>query len=249
MCVYDAPELLAEAVGGHERDLGGMPFHRPALPYQPHAEIRDSRCMGQGPYGLTFDRNAMLVDFTVESLTQDDLVLDIVEWRGILFLARVEPELDSIKEMKPGEVDYGRRLRLQIRAEKDGGGEDALESRNHAAIMGAVFGQMKEVEDLRSRPKPHYAGLLSHRKGSDPDGDQAVLPEGEAEARMGGNLQKEPAVPSSMNQLVGRRPPQGDTAEDEGSGAKTQVLPAELALLADEMDRFELLEAAASDSD
>jgi len=66
---------------------------------------------------------------------------------------------------------------------------------------------------------------------------------------MGGNLQKEPAVPSSMNQLVGRRPPQGDTAEDEGSGAKTQVLPAELALLADEMDSLELLEAAASDSD
>jgi hypothetical protein len=39
----------------------------------------------------------MFVDFTVESLTQYNLVLDLVEWRGILSLARVEPELDSIE--------------------------------------------------------------------------------------------------------------------------------------------------------
>ena len=66
---------------------------------------------------------------------------------------------------------------------------------------------------------------------------------------MGGNLQGEPAIPSGVNPLVGGRPPQGDTAEDEGPGVKTQALPAELALLADEMGSFELLEAEASDSD
>jgi hypothetical protein len=46
MGVYDTSELLAEAIGGHERDLSGVPFDRPALPYQPHVEIQDSRCMG-----------------------------------------------------------------------------------------------------------------------------------------------------------------------------------------------------------
>jgi len=107
--------------------------------------------------------------------------------------------------MKPDEVDYGRRLRLLIRAEDDGGGEDALESRNHAAIMRTVFGQVKEVEDLGGRSEPNYAGLLFHRKGSDPDRDQSVLPEGQAIARMGGNLQGEPAVSSRVNKLVGGR--------------------------------------------
>lgn len=135
---------------------------------------------GPRPHGLPFDWNAMLVDFMVESFTEHNLILDIVSGGGILFLARVGPELNSIKEMKPGEVDYGRRLRLLIRAEKDGGGEDTLESGNHAAIMGTVLGQVKEVEDPRGRPKPNDAGLLFHRKGSDPNGNEAVLPEGEA---------------------------------------------------------------------
>jgi hypothetical protein len=47
----------------------------------------------------------MLVDFVVESLTEHNLILGIVRRRGILYFARFEPELHSIKEVKPSEVD------------------------------------------------------------------------------------------------------------------------------------------------
>jgi hypothetical protein len=66
---------------------------------------------------------------------------------------------------------------------------------------------------------------------------------------MSRDFEREAAVTSSVNELAARRPAQGNAAEDEGPGIETQVLPAELALLTDEMDRLELFEAAASDSD
>ena len=66
---------------------------------------------------------------------------------------------------------------------------------------------------------------------------------------MSRDFEREAAVTPCVNELAAGRPAQGNAAEDEGPGIETQVLPAELALLADEMDSFELLEAAASDSD
>ena len=122
-----------------------------------------------------------------------------------MFLARVEPELEPIKEMKPGGVDYDSGLRLLIRTEKDGRSKDALKTRNHTAIMGTIFGQVKEVEDLCGRTKLNDAGFLFRRKGGDPDGDQAALPEREAIPRMGGNLQGEPPIISAPLAAWSRR--------------------------------------------
>ena len=66
---------------------------------------------------------------------------------------------------------------------------------------------------------------------------------------MGGNLQGEPAVSSSMNKLVAGRPSQWNTAEYKGARVKAQSLPAGLALLADKLDRVELLQATLTNSD
>jgi len=113
----------------------------------------------------------MLVDFTVESLTEYNLIFGVAGRRGILFFACVEPELHSIKEVKPSEVEYSSSLRLLIRAKKHCGGKYALESGDDATVMGTVFGQAEEVEDLRGRPKPNGPGFLSHGKRRDPNGD------------------------------------------------------------------------------
>ena len=66
---------------------------------------------------------------------------------------------------------------------------------------------------------------------------------------MSRDFEREAAVTPCVNELAAQRSAQGNAAEDEGPGIKTQFLPAELALLADEMDGFELPEATASDSD
>ena len=113
----------------------------------------------------------MLVDLTVESLTEYNLIFGVAGRRGILFFACVEPELHSIKKVKPSEVDYSSSLRLLIRAKKHRGGKDALESCDDAAVMGTVFGHAEEVEHLRGRPKPNGSGFLSHGERRDPNGN------------------------------------------------------------------------------
>ena len=65
---------------------------------------------------------------------------------------------------------------------------------------------------------------------------------------MGGNLQGEPAVSSSVNELASGRLSQGNTAEYKGAGIKAQCLSAGLALLADKLDRVELLQATLANS-
>ena len=65
---------------------------------------------------------------------------------------------------------------------------------------------------------------------------------------MGGNLQGEPAVSSSVNELATGRPSQGNTAEYKGARIKAQCLSAGPTLLADKLDRVELLEATLANS-
>ena len=65
---------------------------------------------------------------------------------------------------------------------------------------------------------------------------------------MGGNLQGEPAVSSSVNELATGGLSQWNTAEYKRAGIKAQCLSAGLALLADKLDRVELLQATLANS-
>jgi len=203
----------------------------------------------QGRDGFALDGNAVLVNFTVECLAKHDFILEDFVRRYMGFVAIVEPKVRAIEEVKASHVDDSRYFRLLFCPEENRGGKDSLESLDHTAIVGAVLGQAKEFKDLGGRFEADRTGLLFHGEGSDPDGNQAVLAERQAESGMSRDFEREAAVTSSVNELAARRPAQGNAAEDEGPGIETQVLPAELALLTDEMDRLELFEAAASDSD
>ena len=91
-------------------------------------------------------------------------------------------------------------------------------------------------------------GLLFHGEGSDPDGNQAVLAVRQTEPGMSSDFEREAAVAPSVNELAARRSAQWNAAEDEGPGIEAEILPAELALLAIEVDGFELLEATGANS-
>jgi hypothetical protein len=204
--------------------------------------------MRQGRDGLALDGNAVFVNFTVECLAEHDLILQAFTRGWMAFIVGVEPKVHAIEEVKASHVDDWRFVRLVFRAEENRGGKDALESLDHAAIMGAVLGQAKELEDLGGRFKVDGPGFLFHREGSDPDGYQTVLAVRQTEPGMSRDFEREPAVTPSVNDLAVGRPAQGNAAEDEGPGIEAQVLPAELALLANEMS-FQLPEAAPGDSD
>ena len=113
----------------------------------------------------------MLVDFTVESLTEHNLIFDSVRRRGILFFARVEPEPHSIKEVKPGPIDRKGVARLVIGPEKDGGSKYPLETLRDAAITLAVFEEMEKIEDLGSCAKSDNPTALTDGHGGYPDRD------------------------------------------------------------------------------
>ena len=66
---------------------------------------------------------------------------------------------------------------------------------------------------------------------------------------MSRDFKREATVTPCVNELAARRPAQGNAAEDEGPGIEAKVLPAELALLANEVNSFELREAAPRHSD
>ena len=205
--------------------------------------------MRQGRDGLALHGNAVLVNFTVECLVKDDFILEGFVRRYMGFVAIVEPKVHAIEKVKASHVDDCRFFRSLIGAEENRSGKDSLESLDHAAIVGAVLGQAKEFKDLGGRLKMDGTGVLFHRESSDPDGNQTVLAVRQAASGMSGDFERKSAVTPCVNELAARRPAQGNAAEDEGPGIETQVLSAELAVLADEMDGFELLEAAASDPD
>jgi len=188
-------------------------------------------------------------DFTVECLAEYDLISEVFTRGQVAFVVSVEPKVHAIEKVKTRQVHDWRFFRALFCAEEDRRGKDSLESLDHAAIVGAVLGQAEEFKDLGGRFKVDGTGLLFHREGSDPDGNQAVLAVRQTEPRMSRDFEREAAVTPSVNELAARRPAQGNAAEDEGAGVETQVLPAELALLANEVNGFQLRKAAPGDSD
>jgi hypothetical protein len=60
---------------------------------------------------------------------------------------------------------------------------------------------------------------------------------------MSRDFKTEAAVTPSVNELPAWRPTQRNAAEDKGTRIKPQCLSAGLALLADKLDRVELLQA------
>jgi len=89
----------------------------------------------------------------------------------MLFVAIAEPKAHAIEKVKASQIHDWRFVRLLFCAEENRGGKDSLESLDHAAIVGAVLGQVKEFKDLGGRFKVDRTGVLFHREGSNPDGN------------------------------------------------------------------------------
>ncbi len=87
----------------------------------------------------------MLVNFTVECLAEHDFILEAFVRGYMGFFAIVEPKVHTVKRVKASHVDDRRFFRSLVGAEENRSGKDALESLDHAAIVGAVLGQAKEL--------------------------------------------------------------------------------------------------------
>ena len=95
-----------------------------------------------------------------------------------------KPEVNAIEEVEARPIDQAAAGGLLFGPEEDGGGKKALEALNQASVIAAVLGKAEELEDLSGAFKMHRTALLPQGKGSHPDGDEAVLAEGQAEVGM-----------------------------------------------------------------
>jgi len=152
----------------------------------------------------------------------------------------VEPEPHPIKKMKAGSIHQRAAVGLVFGRKEDGGGENTMEALHDSAIMAAVLGEVEEVEHLGGAFETNDPALLLNGKRRDPDGNETVLAEGQAEFGVAGDVEKESAVASRMNQLGRGRPAERNAAENEGSGIVGKLLLAILPFLADKGDGLNL---------
>jgi len=138
--------------------------------------------------------------------------------------------------------------RLVIRPEKDGSGKYPLETFHDAAISLAVFEEMEKIEDLGSCLEPDNGTALADGHSGYPDGEEPILAVRQTVLRMADDLKEEFSITPCVGQLMGWRATEGKTAKDKGPGVEGQFLAASGALLADQANRFELLESPLSDT-
>ena len=113
----------------------------------------------------------------------------------------------------------------------------------------AVLGEAEEVEHLSDALETNDPALLLNGERRDPDGNETVLAEGQAEFGVSGDVEEESAVASRMNQLGPGRPAERNAAENEGSGVVGKLLLAILPFLADEGYGLELAQFELGDAE
>lgn len=129
---------------------------------------------------------------------------------------------------------------MVLSPEEDRGSKDAMEALHNSAVMAAVLGEPEEVQHVSGTLEVHVPAFLLDGERRYPDGNEAILAEGQAEFRMAGDIEKESPVAPRVNQLRSGRSAERDAAENERAGVVGKLLCAVLPFLADEGDGFKL---------
>ena len=106
--------------------------------------------------------------------------------------------------------------------------------------MATVGSEAEEIEHLMGSIKVDGAAFLLDGESGYPNGDQAILAEGQAKIGMRRDLQKKLSVPSCMGQLTRLGAAERQAAEDKRPRMEGEFLFALVALLAGELDGIEL---------
>ena len=141
-----------------------------------------------------------------------------------------EPEVEAIEEVETRPIDQPGTGWLLFGAEEDGRGKDALEALDDAAVIAAVLGKPEELQHLGGAFETYGAALLPEREGGNPDRDEAILAEGQAEVGMTYDVEEEISVAALVAELIFRQRPERDAAQYKGSGIEGGFLLPVLAL-------------------
>ena len=98
---------------------------------------------------------------------------------GSRSMVRSKPEVNAIKKMKAQGINQRIRIRIILGAEEDGGCEDSLETLNDSPVVSPVGSEAEEIEHLKGSFKVDDAAFLLDGESGYPNGDQAILAEGD----------------------------------------------------------------------
>jgi len=104
--------------------------------------------------------------------------------------------------------------------EEDRAGENATECFLQSAVMRSVRRHAPFDEDFARAAEPDDRRPRADSSSRQPKEGQPILSERNTVIGMTHNLKKEASVPSSVFQRLGRKPPAGQTAEDERTSAE-----------------------------
>jgi hypothetical protein len=91
--------------------------------------------------------------------------------------------------------------------------------------------------------------FLTKCQGSNPNRNEAVLPERKAIIWMSDDVKEKASVPPFINELIVRNRPKRNAAKDKWPGIKRNILLSLPALFSDKEDRVDLLEAPGGHAD
>lgn len=159
----------------------------------------------------------------------------------------MKPKVGVVKKVEPGPVEQRLAVRVSIRAKENCRGKDSLEALDDPGVVAAIFGKMEEAQHLDSVSEMYGTALLFHRQCRDPNGNHAILSKWQPEVRMSDDVKKEFAIAPPMYQLGRWRAAEWKPAENERASIERQFLTAARSLLADQANRFDLLESPLRD--
>lgn len=205
--------------------------------------------MSQSGDHLALDWDAVSIYLAVERVTEDNNIVVLAGRGRIPRLIAIEPESHTVEKVKAGPVHDSSVVRLLLGPEKDGCGEQTHETAQEPAVMWAVFRKAEEIQHLGACIEMDLTCLVPDGQSGNPNRNEPVLAEGQAELRMSGDLQEETAVSACMQKLILWRPTERDAAEHERSSIVGEILLPVVSLLANESNRFEMFETAFRDTD
>ncbi len=168
-------KLITEPIGAEDWDTRRLAVDRPTLPGDPDVEIQETGGVCQGGYHLTLDGDWVLIELAVERFAQHDEIAGSLVGQRVRFVAAIEPELHAVDEVEASPIHDELLPELVFRSKEDRGGEDALKSTFHSAVLSAIFGQPEVVDQLSWAVEMKGRALLLEGECRQPDGYQSVL--------------------------------------------------------------------------
>jgi hypothetical protein len=178
----------------------------------------------------------VLIDFGVKSLAESYSVHAAACWDGRAISPFSEPEMELIKKMKASPVHERGTHWLIVSSEKDGRSKYSLESLHHTPVIAAIFREAKKVEHLGSAVEMDDAALLPKGESGYPDGNEAVLSEGQSIIWMCNDVKEEVSVATFVQHLVLREGAEGKPAQHERPSVEGEFLLVLLPLFPNQQD-------------